>query len=225
MVGRTRFCIHPHDRAGSIPAVGGTKNVDLEKLKSLKPDLIVLDREENTREMAEALKGIASLHVSHVTDVATMPSELDALASAIGSTAVQERLQGFATRYREVLAKPRMLHNGSSPGSVVYCIWKEPWMAVGPNTFIASMLEQAGYDPATLWPRTSEKYPKFKPADVPADALILLSSEPYPFGLRPPTEFGSRPQALVDGESYSWFGLRSLRFLEALKGHNSARHL
>lgn len=120
----------------------------------------------------------------------------------------------------------RQLANPAVP--VFYVIWKNPWMAVGRGTWIATVLQKAwGVDPSRLARGLSDPslYPKFELGELPKDSVVLLSSEPYPFGARPEellaaeAEFraaGASVVALVDGEAFSWFGLRSLRFLEDL---------
>jgi hypothetical protein len=116
----------------------------------------------------------------------------------------------------------------------VYCIWKDPWMSAGRGTFISSMVERVGFDLTKMWPpvsmtsgdaelsispsvnsgSTSVKYPTFDEREIPAGAWVLLSSEPYPFAKKPPL-LQQENIALVDGESFSWFGIRALRFLES----------
>lgn len=231
VVGRTRFCIHPKDRVKAIEAIGGTKSFDIEKLRALKPDLIILDREENTKEMAELAMSVAPTFVTHVESVTDLPRELARLSAHLNN----EELNNFATRFERVLLKPILaLHNDSfarfiNPHPVqenfkstkfVYCIWKDPWMAVGRKTFIASMLEQVGFEPNMMWPSGDEKYPKFEIETLAPDVLILLSSEPFPFAkliVKEPAIFSQNQVALVNGESFSWFGIRALRFLEATK--------
>ena len=73
MVGRTRFCLHPHDRVSEIPIVGGTKNWNLQKLRDCDPDLLILDKEEHPREMAEES---LPFWASHVRGVDCLPDEL-----------------------------------------------------------------------------------------------------------------------------------------------------
>lgn len=205
VVGRTRFCIHPRTE---VPAVGGTKSFDADLVRSLRPDLILLDREENTREMADLAASISRTHVTHITHVRDLAPAMEDLATTLSV----DRLREFAARARAVLAKP--ITRSARQTEFVYCIWKDPWMAAGRDTFIASMLEREGYDLEKLWPRTKEKYPKFDFADIPPGAEILLSSEPYPFAKKPPQT--SRPTRLVDGEVYSWFGIRAIRYLEGI---------
>ena len=221
VVGRTRFCVHPAAAVASIPSVGGTKDLRLEKLRELKPDLVVLDREENTAAMALAVDGLAKIFVSHVEHVQQMPAELSRLATefsagdaaGIGVELVRAELLSYAGRFERILREPSALHNDSS--RFAYCIWKNPWMAVGKDTFIASMLERSGYDLASLWPAGRGKYPEFTLEELPREVRVLLSSEPYPFAKKFPVEI-TNETLLVDGESFSWFGIRALRYLEGL---------
>lgn len=259
VVGRTRFCIHPENRGRNIKVVGGTKDVSLDKIRDLKPDLILLDREENTKEMAEDLGKLAPLHVTNVRSVEDMPNELRALALLFGSSQLDQAkcLESLALRYEKifeaspknqaaakkqspiVVELPGLSNRKVGPDSTafVYVIWRAPWMCVSRTTFIASMLSLSGYDLAKLWTpepslsqRTEEakaRYPEFALSDLPANTHLLLSTEPYPFAKKlseVETEFRSESVAdknlsfeLVDGESFSWFGIRALRYLESLR--------
>lgn len=235
VVGRTRFCIHPGHLVSEIAVVGGTKTLDLDKIRALKPDLVILDREENTLEMHKALERIEGLelHITHVQDVNDLAVEFERLAKRLSNAKLSE----WAKRMRAALsAKAPKLHNDSFAGllkwttvakletKIVYVIWKSPWMAVGEKTFIASMLKQAGLT-MTLWPLARGKYPEFTLEELPTGVTVLLSSEPYPFEslvspaapTKAPFDF-ARPTALIDGECFSWFGIRALRFLELAKG-------
>ena len=224
VVGRTRFCIHPAEAIREIPALGGTKELDRSQLEALKPDMVLLDKEENVPAMAEA--GPWRTHVTHVEHVRDVAPALRDLARVLSN----ERLVALAVRWEKVLSRvvrPRSVREipglldwvsepTSEPERVLYLIWRCPWMTVAPNTFVGSMLERVGL--GDRLPSFPEKYPKIDLADFdPAKTLLLFSSEPYPFAKkrRELTALGF-PAALVDGEAYSWFGLRSLRFLEQL---------
>lgn len=223
VVGRTRFCVHP-DSAKKIPVVGGTKDLNLEEVARLKPDLLLLDKEENLPWMAEE-KAWRS-YVSHVSSLQDMPRELNALAEILEN----EKLRDLAREWEREIEKKRQGHPPSvmelpgvlewirrpseEPEKILYLIWRDPWMAVSASTFIGSMLAHLGY--GAYLPEFSERYPKVDLESFdPARTLLLFSSEPYPFGkkVRELKEFPF-PSALVDGEAYSWFGLRSLRFLK-----------
>ena len=227
VVGRTRFCIHPTDRVSAIPVVGGTKQVRWSEIERLQPDLLVLDREENTLEIAERSPfPIFSTRVLSVRDAAV---ECERLAERVES----ERLRELAARWMSVAAaEPRKRDVSQLPGvldwirkptgsieKLIYLIWKDPWMAVSAETFIGSVIRTLGFGWA-LPSLEGGRYPTVRLEDFdPATTLLMLSSEPYRFERRV-EEMRASPfaSALVDGELYSWFGLRSLRFLETELG-------
>ena len=227
VVGRTSFCVHPAEVVQGIEVGGGTKNVRWDKVRALQPDLIVLDREENPRSMAdEAPVPWIATHITNVDDVAPA---LDVFEKRFGRPEFGE----MAGRWRQVCASlkkktlpgwkdlPGVIQWIREPSSSVdqclYLIWREPWMAAGPGTFIKSMLRLVGLG-ERLVPLT-EKYPKINPAKFDRRrTLLLCASEPYPFArhLEALRELGFAA-VLVNGESYSWFGIRALRFLEHVK--------
>ena len=226
VVGRTRFCIHPAE-ARRIPVVGGTKTIDWNRVRALAPDLLLLDQEENPRSMHD--QSPCDVLATHVTSVRDVGPELDRLAMRLGDGAgtlrdVAARWSRIATVPPRLLAMWRDLPgviewlrppDGPSVGPVTYLIWRDPWMAIGPGTFIASMLEAVGVPQARLLP-ASGKYPTLDPDSLPGNTVLLASSEPYPFHRKRDELLAlDRPVAIVDGESFSWFGVRSLGFLES----------
>ena len=221
IVGRTRFCIHPSQTVGTIPAVGGTKSWELEKLRWLKPDLIILDKEENVAEMGEDI-GLPLL-VTHVSSVYDVANELKKMADRTSLPKLRE----FATRYEASLFQ-RRIPLEQLPGviewiqkptatidRIVYLIWKNPWMAVSKQTYIGSVLSL--FVDENLLYQTPEKYPELLLENFDHETtLLLFSSEPYPFRKRTKFIRGlGFPSAVVDGEKWSWFGVSGLRFLES----------
>jgi iron complex transport system substrate-binding protein len=221
VVGRTRFCIHPEDLVKKIPIVGGTKNWTWEKIVEINPDLVLLDKEENPKFMSE--QDTFKWHASHVQNISDMPDQIDQLSNLLSNPQLSELSQ----RWKTVLSAPKktiqdftqlpgILEWGIKPTQpikqVLYLIWKDPWMAVSCDTFIGSVLDLFGLE----LPQFADKYPKINLDDFnPKETLILFSSEPYPF-LKKKDEMGylTFPYAFVDGESFSWFGLRALEFIE-----------
>jgi ABC-type Fe3+-hydroxamate transport system substrate-binding protein len=225
VVGRSRFCIHPEQRVASIPVVGGTKQVDWSKVSALDADLLVLDREENPRWMAD--ESPAPWIATHMTSVDDVETELNRLAERLSN----ELLASMAERWRSVcefhrsrlrardwLELPGVLawirQPTASTDHFVYLIWKDPWMAVGPGTFVASMFDLLGYGSRML--PLDAKYPTVRLEDFdPMRTLLLFSSEPFPFdGHKNEIAALPFPVAVVEGECFTWFGVRSLRFLE-----------
>jgi len=220
LVGRSRFCIHPEASVRDLPSVGGTKQVDWAVLAPLEPDLVILDKEENTREMAESCPyPYLALHITRVEDVAP---EFSRLAERIDNGALQRVAQRWARvsslpgRHYPIQSLPGVIAWWRAPitqSRLEYLIWRDPWMAIGEGTFIHSMLGRMG---VPLVPH-GEKYPVIELTDLdPRDTVLLFSSEPFPFQ-RYREELLDLGYAcgLVDGESYSWYGTRSLRFLES----------
>jgi ABC-type Fe3+-hydroxamate transport system substrate-binding protein len=230
VVGRTRFCVHPKGRVGRVHIVGGTKDIDWDKVKSLNADLMILDQEENPKFMADECPiPYCATHVRSVNDVARDLRRISAAAKSDAVADIAKMWEALPTAaavkiFRaekfpgvlEWVRKPddRIDAAGTSIEKFVYLIWNKPWMAVSKKTFIGSVFERLGYGEMMI--DFEKPYPEVDLSKFdPRTTLLLFSSEPYPFGkkknLIEPLPFAS---ALVDGESFSWFGLRSLRFLE-----------
>lgn len=216
VAGRTRFCIHPRDRVGAIPVIGGTKDLQLEALDGLAADMVLLDKEENTNEMAAMIS--QRKFVSHVVSIPALVRDLDTLAALtenrelLGLARIWREVQGasFATLpVMQWIRKPKR-----APRTVLYLIWRNPWVVVSRDTFIGDMLSLFGME----LPHFPEKYPKINlDSYSPEDTLLLFSSEPFPFHKhKEDLALLAFPSALVDGEGFSWFGVRSLNFLQKL---------
>ncbi len=223
VVGRTRFCIHPDAGVMGIPVVGGTKQVNWDRCADLKPDLVLMDREENTLTMAEScpFPWIAT----HITSTDNLGSELSKVALLVEN----QQLEVLAGEWHKLAAMPDLVcqHWQDIPGllakvgepvladaRVEYMIWRDPWMAVSRNTFIGSMLNKVGlgkrlHDHASCYPTLDDE-------SLPdASTFYLFSSEPFPFEgyVDELTQLGFNG-AIVDGEYYAWFGARSYRRLK-----------
>lgn len=209
VVGITKFCVHPEEWFRTKPRVGGTKKVDLEKMRTLRPDLIIGNKEENERADIEALEKEFPVWMSDVKTLDDANRMIAAIGSITGTEAkAREITEGIISAFDEM--EPL-----ASPLSVAYFIWRDPLMVAGGNTFISDMLLRAGFTNA--FAHRSERYAEIRPAGLAAadpDA-ILLSSEPYPFAEKHLIEFNmicpGTPVRLVDGELFSWYGSRLLK--------------
>ena len=211
LVGRTGFCIHPHDTVQRITKVGGTKDVNIEKIRRLAPTHIIVNIDENEKQCVEEL----AKFVPHV--IVTHPLVLDdnvALFHLLGGIFnVPQRAQQLVQKFND--AKTALQESLPSPmrqQRVLYCIWKDPWMSVSASTYIADMLSQIGWQVSQ---GDQVRYPVFAWTKqvVAAIDLILLSSEPYRFTSKDVDELRRRwgkPVLLVDGEMMSWYGSRSI---------------
>ena len=208
IVGITKFCIHPADRVRGKTIVGGTKTLHLDRIHALRPDLILANKEENTREQVEELQ---RHHLVHVTDIATLPDAL-AMIRKVGTLVGRQRQ---AEEMAVQITRTLPVFNESTAGlRVAYFIWRKPYMVAAGDTFIHAMLEAAGFENAFTG---QSRYPEISPDELQmADPdLIFLSSEPYPFAPKHVAELRSVcPSArvlIVDGEVFSWYGSRLLR--------------
>jgi len=221
LVGRTGFCIHPAATVRGIAKVGGTKNVNVEKIRKLAPTHLIVNIDENEKPTVDALAAfIPAVIVTHPLDPRDNLDLYRLLGGIFGADEAAARLcAAFEQEYAALAAlPPRPLQR------VLYCIWQDPWMTVSRDTYIARMLALAGMQ---QWQAAGgqSRYPVFNWSDALANEIdeVLLSSEPYRFtedhvdAIERQT---GKPARLVDGEMMSWYGSRAiagLRYLRALR--------
>ncbi len=206
IVGRTRYCIHPADRVASIPIVGGTKKVDIEAVAALSPDLIIAEKEENTREDVEKLSAIAPVYVTKNESYEEALETIHRLGFITGKEAeAMQLVQSIETAWRQI---PR----SGRPARVLYLIWRKPYMAASQPTFIDSLMRRLGWEniAATL----PGRYPVIEDPSLLTPEVVLLCSEPYPFKAQHIPEIQSLwPQAhieMVRGDYFAWYGVRMI---------------
>lgn len=204
VVGITKFCIRPDEWYRSKDRVGGTKSVDLEKVKSLAPDLIIGNKEENSIEDIEALREIAPVWMSDIYTFEHALNMIKSISEITGKVSVgAELIIRIKQEFSKLKADIKLFKNERK--TVLYFIWKEPSMVSGKSTFVDDMLSKCGLINATNFPR----YPEIKVEDYNPD-YVFLSSEPYPFNETHIDEFQkiypNSKIVLVDGEMFSWYG-------------------
>ncbi len=208
VVGITKFCVHPEEWFRSKARVGGTKQVDLEKVRALKPDLIIGNKEENERGDIEALEREFPVWMSDVDDLEGALAMIRKIGAITGTTDTATQLTGNIGR---AFAGLQPLPH---PVKAAYFIWRKPWMLAGAPTFIRDMLLHCGFTPCP--PVEYGRYPECSDDQLRelAPELVLLSSEPYPFSEKHLAEIQALlPTAqvlLVDGEPFCWYGSRML---------------
>jgi ABC-type Fe3+-hydroxamate transport system substrate-binding protein len=216
LVGITKFCIHPDIAFKTIPHIGGTKNINLERLVGVRPDLIIGNKEENTKLEIEALRVWYPVWMS---DILTLDDALTMITEIGDLTQTTAKAEALAQDIRMAFADLDT-HLNAEPATAIYLIWRQPYMAAGPGTFIHDIMHRAGY--RNIAP--AERYPHLTIEDMIAlkPQHILLSSEPYPFKQEHIAELQTHlPQATiqqVDGEMFSWYGSRLLKVPDYLKG-------
>lgn len=200
VVGITKFCIHPNNWFQNKTRVGGTKTVDVDKVRSLNPDLIIANKEENTKEDIELLKEIAPVWISDIN------SYEEAMVAIHEISRITAREQLGKSMLFQIEKGFHDLQKLEKLATVAYVIWNEPTYLAGQNTFINDMLEKCGFANST----NETRYPEFD-SNINPD-YIFLSSEPFPFEEKHKVEFQDKfPNSkviLVDGEMFSWYGSR-----------------
>ncbi|MEO0404629.1 MAG: helical backbone metal receptor, partial [Bacteroidota bacterium] len=205
MIGRTKFCIHPHNPPGTT-VIGGTKSPKIDLIKELRPDLVIANKEENKKEDIEEIAAFVQVYVSDVDSLESSHSMIRDMGKINLCETVSEKI---ILEQAEILNKPSNSSLSLSP-SALYFIWKDPWMVAGKDTYIHEMLQYFGLNNAC----DQERYPSIewsylKPNEV---GVMLFSSEPFPFKDKHleeiPEPFKTVPKLLVDGEIFSWYGSR-----------------
>jgi len=200
--GVTKFCIHPVE-AKSKTIVGGTKNFHFDTIDSLKPALIIGNKEENDQASILHLRDHFPVWLSDITtldDAIAMIKEVGEMVNADGAS---KRIVHDIGKAFDNLAK-------LPPLRVLYFIWRKPWMVAGTDTFIHHLISRLGLEnvaPASRYPvLTLQEISQIHPD------IIFLSSEPYPFAHKHQQELQQLCPAsriiLVDGEMFSWYGSR-----------------
>lgn len=214
VVACTRFCEQP-----TLRHVGGTKDPDLAAITALAPDLVVVDREENRREDAEALLAAGvPLHVTHVVDLAGVAPMLAGLATATG---VAGAAGAAGASSAPEPATPAWGPATSTWASAFVPIWRRPWMGLGVATYGSSVLAHLGV--RNVLTDDDGTYPEIDLAEVArrAPSFVLLPSEPYPFAERHLAEVSAAlPDArvlLLDGRDLFWWGVRTAGALTRLR--------
>ncbi|MFC5476657.1 helical backbone metal receptor [Massilia suwonensis] len=217
LVGRTGFCIHPADTVAAIPKVGGTKDVNLEKIRKLAPTHVIVNIDENEKPTADALAAfVPHLVVTHPLG----PRDNLALARLMGGIfGVEEAAECWCADFEAEYAALKQERAGP-PRTVLYCIWQDPWMSVSSDTYIARMLAELGWSLPAL--PDSARYPRFAWSEELVGQLdaVLLSTEPYRFTEAHADALEKQlgiPVFLVDGEMMSWYGSRALAGLRYLR--------
>jgi ABC-type Fe3+-hydroxamate transport system substrate-binding protein len=217
VVGVTDWCVHPAAEVAALPKVGGTKNPSIARVLELRPDLVIANREENRERDVERLRAAGiPVWVTYPRTVAAGVAVVRELA-ALG--APPERAQPLLAALDAAFARAR----SAAPArrTRVFCaIWKQPWMAVGADTYADDLLALCGgfnvfgasFAQRTRVSRSEPKaskdqrggqrgpkagrarrYPIVSEAEIAAarPEVIVLPDEPYAFGARDVAELAA----------------------------------
>ncbi|HEX4441709.1 MAG TPA: helical backbone metal receptor [Thermoanaerobaculia bacterium] len=216
----TRYCTRPKGLLWSVPRIGGTKTPDVARILDLKPDVVFANAEENRQEDVEALRAAGvDVDVTLPRRVAEVPSAIRKWGERLGTAGEADALAvRIESRLEEIASEP-----APAPFRYAYWIWKDPWMTVSDDTYVADLIRLAGG--INVFGDETVRYP----TAVPADALArradvqVFPSEPYPFseerhGAAIARAFGPGiRKAFVDGDDYCWHGARTLDGIKAVR--------
>ncbi len=226
IVGRTGFCFHPKAEVKRVPKIGGTKDFDLEKLRLLRPTHLIVNVDENPKELVDfAREFVPNVVVTHPLDPKDNVSLYQLMGYIFRATLQAKRLtELFLRSYQSAIDQTSQLNRER----VLYLIWKKPWMTIGQDTYIARVLASVGYDQIGL--DTSVRYPEIDIEGLAGKVdRILLSTEPFAFRPRDVRELqssvcllGAAKVSLIDGEMTSWYGSRAIKGYDYLAAFRAA---
>lgn len=208
VVGITKFCVHPDEWFRSKTRVGGTKQLKMDIIHQLKPDLIIANKEENVKEQIVELEKHYPVWISDVNNL----DDAYEMIEQIGSITNKEKpANDIIHRIKENFDR---LPTSDSRLKTAYLIWQNPYMSAGGDTFIHSMMTAAGFENIYA---NKKRYPEINMTELQTAGcqLLLLSSEPFPFKEKHIEEIRAQGFTgqikLVDGEMFSWYGSRLLQ--------------
>jgi ABC-type Fe3+-hydroxamate transport system substrate-binding protein len=203
VIGITKFCIHPDKWFRSKIRIGGTKDLHLDKIRGLNPDLIIANKEENEKEQVEKLALEFPVYTSDIKDLEQAIDMIRTVGDLCDRTGNAEKIIETIRNNFSTLHLPQELKKAA------YIIWKEPLMTVGGDSFINNMMHYAGFENIF---QNKSRYPIIQTEDLKGCEWLLLSSEPYPFRQKHIDAFSKllpgTKIVLVDGEMFSWYGSR-----------------
>ena len=214
LVGVTRYCVLPPEAREKTSVVGGTKSPRLDVIRSLKPDLILGNKEENREQDVRELETVAPVYVAFPRDLTTALEELQKLGALLQCDDTAGKLvDNLALARTNLIQEART----RAPFRFLYLIWQKPYMAAGTATFIDALIREAGGRNAV--DSEAGRYPQLTVPEIEElrPDVVLFSSEPFPFEAKHTTEFLSATSdpsnlkgrtLLVDGQLLSWHGAR-----------------
>ncbi|MEZ4853669.1 ABC transporter substrate-binding protein [Flavobacterium sp.] len=219
IVGITKFCVHPFHLKSTKTIVGGTKNIKFDKIKTLQPDIIICNKEENTKEIVEELQKICPVWVTNIYTIEDNAKMILDFGNIFNKRVEAQKWIdkiNFAYHNFERFIKEKQHHK------VAYFIWANPYMVAGKHTFINSLLKLAKFK--NVYEDESSRYPEIELEKIKIKYnpdYILLSSEPFPFKEEHVLEMSNYTETIpfifVDGEMFSWYGSRLLKAFEYFK--------
>jgi ABC-type Fe3+-hydroxamate transport system substrate-binding protein len=213
IVGITKFCVHPVHFKATKTIVGGTKNVKFDKIKSLQPDTIICNKEENTKEIVEELSAICPVWV---TDIYTIEDNLQMISDFGQLFNKRTEAQKWIDKINFAYQNFKQFIQDKPTKKAAYFIWANPYMVAGNQTFINELLQLNRFE--NIYKEKEGRYPEIELKKIRLEGdpdYVFLSSEPFPFKDEHAFEIGRfthhAKTVFVDGEMFSWYGSRLLK--------------
>ena len=218
IIGITKFCVHPYHFKSTKKRVGGTKKVHYEKIRLLQPDIIICNKEENTKEIVKELRKICTVWV---TDIFTIEDNFQMISDFGQIFNCRTEAQKWNDKLAFALSDFKNYIKENAFKKVAYFIWKDPYMVAGGNNFINELLKLNHFENIF---QNKGRYPEIELDKLESEKdldLIFLSSEPFPFTEEHALEIKKNAlhvkTVLVDGEMFSWYGSRLLKAFSYFK--------
>lgn len=224
VVGITKFCVHPDEWFRQKRKVGGTKKLNLDTIRELRPDLIIANKEENDKEQLEELMKDFPVWISDIYSLKDALCMIRAIGEITGRKEQADKMASeIQYQFKQLVNNPKLatrnlpalkLRQAGPKHRAAYFIWRNPWMVAGKNTFIHEMMKYCGFE--NCFEHLS-RYPVIQLEELNESGCkrILLSSEPFPFKEKHAEEIREIiPDAkiiFIDGEMFSWYGTRLLK--------------
>lgn len=215
IVGITKFCVHPNHLLKTKTIVGGTKQINIEKIKALQPDIILCNKEENTKEIVNVCSEICTVHVSNIETVSHCIEMIQQYGELFN---VKNEASKISEKTKINLKDFQNYIQEKSTLKAAYFIWKDPFMVAGKNTFINYLLQLNKFENVYA---SLGRYPEIELKQQEDVDVVFLSSEPYPFKEKHieelQTYYTNAKIQLVDGEMFSWYGSRLIKSFNYFK--------
>lgn len=207
VAGITKFCVHPKNAVKTKHIIGGTKNFHIDKIKQINPDLIIGNKEENVKNQIEELEKLFPVWMSDVNDFNEALQMILQIGEITGTNKkAHEIIENIQNNFSKIIMPERKMKTS-------YLIWQNPFMTIGADTFINSMLSKAGFENVF---ENEKRYPEITLQNIidKQTEILILSSEPYPFKEKNKKELENYLPGikiiLADGEMFSWYGSRMM---------------
>jgi len=212
VIGITKFCVHPQHWFRNKTRIGGTKQLNVNLIRELNPDLIIANKEENEKQQIELLADDFPVWISDITNLYTAYAMMEQIGALVNKKKqALELVESIKIKFDDFHLQQELIDKNKLQYSCIYLIWRDPYMTVGNDTFIHALLETMGLFNLM---QDKSRYPVVSIADLTdlQPAILLLSSEPFPFKQKHCDELQLLLPAtkiiLVDGELFSWYGSR-----------------